>query len=83
MHIFENFKKGALVAPHELTNPKKAKDLDQPKINGTAFKKVGQKRSKIDLEGSNLRILNKQQAVKVKVSKGSSLRLEELKVEQV
>ena len=25
--------------------------------NGTAFKKVGQKRSKIDLEGSNLRFL--------------------------
>ncbi len=53
----------------------KAKDLDQPKINGIVFKKVGQKRSKIDLEGSNLRFLkneNKQQAVKVKVSKGLS-----------
>ena len=28
---------------------KKANDLDQPEKNGTAFKKVGKKRSKIDL----------------------------------
>ena len=77
---------------------KKTNDFDQPKKNGTAFKKVGQKRSKINLGGSILRIFfkknkvplenvpkvpcvkyesprmnrNKQQAEKVKVSKGLS-----------
>ncbi len=45
MHIFEKFKKGTLAAPHELLNPKKANDLDQPEKNGTAFKKVGKKKS--------------------------------------
>ena len=44
-HIFEKFKKGALATPHELPNPKKTKDLDQPKKIATTFKKVGQKSS--------------------------------------
>ena len=41
MNIFEKFKKEGQGAHNELrTKSKKAKDLDQPKINGIAFKKV-------------------------------------------
>ena len=57
MHIFEKFKKEALTTPHEVQNPKGLRIWTNQKKNATAFKKVGQKK------------VNKQQAVKVKVSK--------------
>ncbi|MCP5015799.1 MAG: hypothetical protein GY938_11100 [Ketobacter sp.] len=43
--------------------------MDQPNKNGTAFKNQGQKRPNKAIKRPNSRILNKQQAVKVKVSK--------------
>ena len=43
-------------APHEILNPKRLRDWTNEKKTG---KKVGKKGSKIDLDGSNLRILKK------------------------
>ena len=48
---FWKIQKGGPRGPPWASKSKKANDFDQPKKNGTAFKKVGQKRSKINLGG--------------------------------
>ena len=48
---FWKIQKGGPRGPPWASKSKKAKRLDQREKNGTAFKKVGQKRSKIDLGG--------------------------------
>ena len=50
---FWKIQKGGPRGPPWASKSKKANDFDQPKKNGTAFKKVGQKRSKINLGGVN------------------------------